>query len=298
MAGILTNSPQKIMPNTIIQSPVRPIQLKPTPLSPMSPGFGDFYPWKWSDSARDIELSPSSSCGGSPGVDRGMCRGRPRAEMIAELRKAGSESDGAIRCRICSRIFPREKSLQAHLRTHTGERPYKCDYPNCGRAFVQSGQLKTHQRLHTGEKPFACSVPGCQTRFTHANRHCAEHPYASLRRETTQVSVNEVTRSDENSEEVASWLQKYADSQQKPRGGAGSTSTTPTSSRGSRKRLRAMSGSTSPGEEEGGSGETPKRRRPSVRRLLEEQQEKMMGAIALIELAQNSMALPPVPKDS
>ncbi len=46
------------------------------------------------------------------------------------------------------------------MRTHTGEKPYICDYPGCSRAFTQSGQLKTHQRLHAGEKPFVCSAAG------------------------------------------------------------------------------------------------------------------------------------------
>lgn len=87
-------------------------------------------------------------------------RGRPRAEIINNLIIEGSSSQSSIRCDICHRVFPREKSLQAHKRIHTGEKPYCCDYPSCGKAFTQSGQLKTHQRLHTGEKPFICTVPG------------------------------------------------------------------------------------------------------------------------------------------
>ena len=96
-------------------------------------------------------------------IENQFKRGRPRAEVINNLIIEGSSSHSSIRCDICNRVFPREKSLQAHKRIHTGEKPYLCDYPTCGKAFTQSGQLKTHQRLHTGEKPFICTVAGYVT---------------------------------------------------------------------------------------------------------------------------------------
>lgn len=108
-------------------------------------------------------------------------RGRPRLEEISSLIKESAKSSSPIRCRFCKRAFPREKSLQAHQRIHTGERPYRCNHPGCHKSFVQSGQLRTHQRLHTGEKPFRCNV--CKNRFTHANRKCPSHPLAGLRRD-------------------------------------------------------------------------------------------------------------------
>lgn len=48
-------------------------------------------------------------------------RGRPRSEALTTLMIEGSTSPSAIKCTYCNRVFPREKSLQAHLRTHTGE---------------------------------------------------------------------------------------------------------------------------------------------------------------------------------
>ncbi|XP_041359183.1 zinc finger protein 367-like [Gigantopelta aegis] len=140
-------------------------------------------------------------------------RGRPRADAISSLVQEGSSSGNAIRCQICSRVFPREKSLQAHLRTHTGERPYPCDFPGCGKAFCQSGQLKTHQRLHTGEKPFACSVSGCKSTFTHANRHCPNHPYATLQRVHTEISLLQLSLKTDN-KMIQEWLTKYAQQKQ------------------------------------------------------------------------------------
>ncbi len=39
-------------------------------------------------------------------------RGRPRADVITHLIHEGSSSPSGIKCKVCNRIFPREKSLQ------------------------------------------------------------------------------------------------------------------------------------------------------------------------------------------
>ncbi|XP_029687022.1 zinc finger protein 467-like [Takifugu rubripes] len=64
-------------------------------------------------------------------------------------------------CSCCRKGFTSSRSLETHMRVHTGERPYSC--PQCGKRFTQSGHLKTHQSVHTGERPFACQH--CGKRF-------------------------------------------------------------------------------------------------------------------------------------
>ncbi|KAF5293108.1 hypothetical protein FQA39_LY13718 [Lamprigera yunnana] len=55
------------------------------------------------------------------------------------------------RCRYCGKVFGSDSALQIHIRSHTGERPYKCNV--CGSRFTTKGNLKVHFQRHSGKFP-------------------------------------------------------------------------------------------------------------------------------------------------
>jgi uncharacterized Zn-finger protein len=48
-------------------------------------------------------------------------------------------------CPICSRMFTRPSHVERHMRSHTGEKPFKCSL--CERGFIDRWALKQHMGL-------------------------------------------------------------------------------------------------------------------------------------------------------
>ncbi|CAL8292777.1 unnamed protein product [Arctogadus glacialis] len=75
---------------------------------------------------------------------------------------------------LCGKVIPNNANTIVHMRTHSGEKLYKCD--QCTMRFSHKGHLKPHMRTHSGEKPYRCDqCKKCFSLKVHLKRHMSTH---------------------------------------------------------------------------------------------------------------------------
>lgn len=92
--------------------------------------------------------------------------------------------DKLFSCPVCHKGFAGNYYLKAHMRIHTGEKPFRCE--PCGLSFAFQQNYRQHNfTYHQSEKPYKCRV--CDQRFAdkselngHQETHKDKEPYKCL----------------------------------------------------------------------------------------------------------------------
>ncbi|KAI0483024.1 hypothetical protein GGR56DRAFT_663670 [Xylariaceae sp. FL0804] len=75
----------------------------------------------------------------------------PQSMMGQFSSKVSSSTQKKHKCKVCDKRFTRPSSLQTHMYSHTGEKPFCCEVEGCGRHFSVVSNLRRHGKVHKND---------------------------------------------------------------------------------------------------------------------------------------------------
>ncbi|XP_023238037.1 zinc finger protein 1 homolog isoform X1 [Centruroides sculpturatus] len=82
-------------------------------------------------------------------------------------------------CTVCKKTFRSKALLDDHMRSHTGEKPFKCSI--CGKQFAHRRNLIVHKIIHSEETPFKCKYCDFATKWKQSlmKHFMRDHPHSN-----------------------------------------------------------------------------------------------------------------------
>lgn len=105
----------------------------------------------YSSASESVDLSNSRTLPRPNGLMGANIPPAPQSMMSQFSSKVSSSSQKKHKCKICDKRFTRPSSLQTHMYSHTGEKPFACEVEGCGRHFSVVSNLRRHRKVHKGE---------------------------------------------------------------------------------------------------------------------------------------------------
>ncbi|KAI9803967.1 MAG: hypothetical protein M1833_000248 [Piccolia ochrophora] len=111
----------------------------------------------YSSASESMDM-PSRTLPRPQGLLAGSLPPAPQSMMGQFSSKVSSSTQKKHKCKVCDKRFTRPSSLQTHMYSHTGEKPFACDVDGCGRHFSVVSNLRRHRKVHKGERDISPDV--------------------------------------------------------------------------------------------------------------------------------------------